>query len=133
MKKYILGILIVLMLCLTGCNSEPMTEEERAAHEAKIAELEASRIHEYQVVSVYQYIATTTNNFGAVIDQELKYCFTYIGDDGQLHQFDDFKHTEYGLWKVCIGNENKYIVKDGFDTYRWLYLTEETFKNMSSN
>lgn len=126
MKKYISGILIVAMLCLTGCNSEPMTEEERAMYEA-------SRTHEYKVISVYQYIATRTNNFGAVLDQELQYCFTYIGDDGQLHQFDNFKHTEYGLWKVCIGSENKYIVKDGLDTYRWLYLTEETFKNMQSN
>lgn len=42
------------------------------------------------------------------------------------------EHTEYGLWKVCIGDENKYVVKDGFDTYRWLYLTEETFNNISS-
>lgn len=125
MKKSVLGILIVTMLCLAGCNFEPMTEEERAAYEASIT-------HEYQVVSVYQYIATETNNFGAVLRQELRYCFTYIGGDGQLHQFDDFEHTEYGTMKVCIGNENKYIVRDGFDTYRWLCLTEETFKNMTS-
>lgn len=113
------------MFCLTGCDFEPMTEEERAAYEA-------SRTHEYQVISVYQYIDTQTNNFGGVIDQSLKYCFTYIGDDGQLHQFDGFEHLEEGLWKVCIGNENKYVVKEGFDTYRWLYLTEETLINMPS-
>lgn len=123
MKKYIFAFLIVSMLCLVGCDYEPMTEAERDAYEA-------SKIHEYQVVSVYQYISTRTNNFGAIIDQELKYCITYIGDDGQLHQFDDFEHTEYGLWKVCIGEKNKFVVKDGFDTYRWLYLTEETFENM---
>lgn len=126
MKKYILGILIILMLCLTGCNFEPMTEEEQAAYEA-------SRTHEYKVISVYQYIETQTNRFGGVIDQELNYCFTYIDGDGQLHQFDGFNHTEYGLWKLCIGNENKYVVKEkGFDTYRWLYLTEETLANMPS-
>ena len=125
MKKRILTMLIILSFCLVGCNSEPMTEEEKQ-------EIEASRWHEYQVVSVYQYIATETNNFWAIKNQELKYCFTYIGDDGQLHQFDDFEHTEYGLCKVCIGNENKYVVREGFDTYRWLYLTEETFKNMQS-
>lgn len=126
MKKYIFGILLALTVYLTGCNSEPITEEERAA-------IEASRWHEYQVVSVYQYMKVTkTNYFGSVLDQELRYCFTYIGDDGQLHEFDDYEHTEYGLWKVCIGDENKYVVKDGFDTYRWLYLTEETFKNMTS-
>ena len=124
MKKYILGILLALTVYLTGCNSQPMTEEERAAYEA-------SKWHEYQVVSVYRYMKVTkTNYFGAVLDQELRYCFTYIGDDGQLHEVDDYEHTEYGLWKVCIGDENKYVVKDGFDIYRWLYLTEETFKNM---
>lgn len=126
MKKYILRILLVLMTSLTGCNSEPLTKEEQAAYEA-------SKWHEHQVVSVYQYMkATKTNYFGAILDQELRYCFTYIGDDGQLHEFDDYEHTEYGLWKVCIGDENKYVVKDGFDTYRWLYLTEETFNNISS-
>ncbi len=124
MRKYILGILFALSICLTGCNSESMTDEERVAYEA-------SKWHEYQVVSVYQYISARTNNFGAILDQELKYCFTYIGDDGQLHQFDDFEHTEYGLWKVCIGDEDKYVIReDGFDTYRWLYLTEETLNNM---
>ena len=114
-----------MTICLTGCNSKLMTKEEQAAYET-------SKWHEYQVISVYQYISTKTNNFGAVLNQELKYCFTYIGDDGQLHQFDNFEHTEHGLWKVCIGDENKYVVKDGFDAYRWLYLTKETFKNMPS-
>lgn len=126
MKKCILSILIMAMLCLVGCNSEPLTEEE-------IQAIEESRWHEYKVVSVYQYMKVTkTNYFGAVLDQELRYCFIYIGDDGQLHEFDDYGHTEYGLWKICIGDENKYVVKDGVDTYRWLYLTEETFKNMPS-
>lgn len=126
MKKYILSILMILTICLTGCNYEPMTEEEWQ-------EYEASRTHEYPVVSVYQYMKVTKTNFyGAILDQELRYCFTYIGDDGQLHEFKDFHHTEYGLWKLYIGDENKYIVKDGFDTYRYLYLTEETFKNIPS-
>lgn len=116
MKKHLLGLLLVLLGCLTGCKT--MTEEEQ---------------NEYKVVTVFQYISPTTNQFGAVLNQELKYCFTYIGDDGQLHQVDDFEHTEYGLWKVYIGNENKYVVQEkGFDTYRWLYLTEETFKSLNS-
>ena len=126
MKNIIFGLLLALTVCLTGCNSEPLTEEEQVA-------IETSRWHEYQVVSVYQYMKVTkTNYFGAVLDQELRYCFTYIGDDGQLHEFDDYEHTEYGLWKICIGNENKYVVRDGSDTYRWLYLTEETFKNIEN-
>lgn len=124
MKKYILTILIMLMICLTGCDTEPMTEEEWAAYEA-------SRTHEYKVVSVHQYMTVTKRNyFGKPMREELRYCFTYIGDDGQLHEFEGFEHTEYGLWKVCIGDEDKYVVKEDFDTYMWLYLTEETLKNM---
>ena len=125
MKKYILGILIALMACLMmGCDTEPMTEEERAAYEA-------SRTYVYDVVSVNQYLKTTqTNYFGAPISQEIRYYFTYIDENGNLCEFEDFEHTEYGLWKICVGDENKYIVKDGIDTYRWLYLTADTLKNM---
>ena len=127
MEKYFLIILIVLIFCLISCDSEPMTEEERAAYEA-------SRTREYKVVSVYQYTKTITNRYGGIISQNTNYCFTYIGNDGQLHQFEDFYHTEYGLFKLRIGDENKYVVKeDGFDTYRFLYLTEETLVNMKSN
>ena len=123
MKKCISALLIVLMLFLTGCNLEPLTEEERAA-------IEASRTHEYKVVSVYQYVKTYTNQFGAVTSQKLVYAFTYIGDDGQLHQVDTFYHLEHGLWKVKLGNENKYVVYENFDTYETLYLTEETLNNI---
>ena len=85
-------------------------------------------VNEYEVVSVYQYTDTVTNKFGGVIRTDVKYCFTYIGSDGQLHEFDGFTHTEYGMWKLHVGKENKYVEKDG---ERHLYLTKETFKNLS--
>jgi len=124
-KKYILGIFFVLLICLTGCNSERITEEERA-------EYEAARTHEYKVVSVYQYMKVTRRNyFGTPSKEEIRYCFTYIGDDGQLHEFKDFENTEYGLWKICIGDQNKYVIKeDVLDTYRYLCLTAETLNNI---
>ena len=45
MKKYIFGMLLALIVCLTACNSKLMTEEERVSYEA-------SKWHEYQVLSV---------------------------------------------------------------------------------
>lgn len=103
-----------------------MTEEERAAYIA-------SHTYEYKVVSVYQYMKPITNKFGGVLRYESKYYFTYVDGNGSLHEFEDFKHTNYGLWKVCVGNENKYVVQDsGMDTYRWLYLTEETFNSLNT-
>lgn len=128
MKKLLsLLLVIILGLSLFGCgtNARAMTDEELDAY------IE-SRTKEYKVLSVYQYMDIETNHFGGVLDKSLKYCFTYIGDDGQLHEFDDFEHTEYGLWKIQIGNENKYVVRDlGLDIYRWLILTEETLTNMT--
>lgn len=129
MKKAvkIISILLVLsvVLCLTGCKVE-MTEEERQAY------IKANT-HEYEVVSVHQYIKTQTTRYGHITSQEPRYTFTYIGGDGQLHQESDFYHTEYGLWRVCLGEENKYVeTTDGVDTYKYLYLTKETLANMDS-
>lgn len=85
--------------------------------------------HTYEVVSVSQYIVTETNQFGGVVDKSLKYCFTYIGNDGQFHQVDDFEHTEYGLWKVRVGDTNKYVICDA-DGRKTLYLTKETLADI---
>lgn len=85
---------------------------------------------EYEVVSVSRYIKTYTNRFGGVNRQEPVYCFAYIDKDNVLHEIDNFKHTEYGLTKVTIGDENKYIIQDGIDTYRTLILTEKTLSNI---
>lgn len=109
MKRISVILLVLIIICLTGCNS-------------KIPDLE-----EYKVVSVYQHMFIKTNSFGGVVSQELGYCFTYMGSDNQLHQVDKFVHSEYGLHKVCIGEENKYIV-DG--SHQCLYLTEETLKSI---
>ena len=125
MRKYILMI-ILLCLCLTSCKLS-MTEEERAAY------IE-DHTYEYKVISVNQYMMPITNKMGGVLRYELKYCFIYIDSNGNLQKFEDFQHTDYGLWKVCLGKENKYVVQDnGIDTYRWLYLTEETFNSINTN
>lgn len=127
MKRFIsLFLVFLLSFSLVACGepAKAMSDEEFEAYLDSIT-------REYKVVSVYQYMDVETNIYGGIIDQDIKYGFTYIGDDGQLHEFDDFEHTEYGLWKICIGDENKYVVRDvGLDTYRWLILTSDTFENM---
>lgn len=119
MKRIIL-LLIILSLILSflvGCEQEPPEP----------------KVYEYKVISVQTYMkVTSTNTFGAILRQELRYNFTYIDSDGQLYQFSDFYHTQGGCWKLCLGKENKYVVKEhGMSTYRYLYLTEETFNNLS--
>lgn len=121
MKKLILYIMIVasLCLCITGCKSS-MTKVE-------------PRTYEYKVVSVYHYIKPNTNGWGGIIDYESKYYFAYIDNNGDLQEITDFQHTPNGIHKVCVGQENKYVVQDsGVNTYKWLYLTEETLNSMNT-
>ena len=115
-------ISVIISLLLTGCT--PMTEEEKAAY------IE-SRTNRYEVVSVTHYMKPVTNNRGGIINYESAYSFTYIDNNGQLKHYNDFVHYDYGLHKVCIGNENKYVTYHDFDTYHYLYLTEETLKSIS--
>lgn len=122
MRKRFLLLITMAAVSLCGCSQSEYKERAVNNH---------NQLHEYDVISVYQYMKTETNLFGGVIRQEPRYCFTYIGEDGEIHQFDDFEHTEYGLWKLCVGDEDKYVIEDGFDTYRWLYLTKETLQTMS--
>lgn len=113
-------LLLLTMLLMTGCNVGYM-------HNPQSEPLQK----EYEILNVGTYMEVSTNGFGAVIDQYPAYYFTYIDENGVLHD-ETIHHTEQGLWKVCIGEENKYVEKENRGgTYRYLYLTEETLRNMS--
>lgn len=120
-KTKLLTILLLTMLLITGCNIGYMNNPQPEPPPPK----------EYEVLSVIPYIEVNTNRYGGVTSQKLGYAFTYVDENGVLHN-DTIYHTEQGLWKVCIGEENKYVEKENRGgTYRYLYLTKETLRNMS--
>lgn len=128
MQRKLIAVLLACMLLLSGCNINGKSIIGTSYSPPK----EVPPPIEYEVLSVGQYMETHTNGYGAVIDQELAYYFTYIDENGVLHD-DTISHTEYGLWKVCIGEENKYVIEaKGVDTYRYLYLTKETLRGFNS-
>ena len=88
-----------------------------------------SRIQRYEVVSVHKYTKNTTNNFGGIIRTEVCYSFTYVSGD-KLCSVDDFKHLEYGLTKVTIGDSDLYIINNNGETTSTLQLTKETLANI---
>lgn len=110
-------LIILAMILFAGCD----LEEEKPPE---------PKTYEYKVVSVSRYVKTQTDKFGRISKQELAYCFTYIDEDNTLHEMDNFKHREYGLTKVAIGDENKYIIQEDMDTHMTLVLTEDTLNNM---
>lgn len=117
-RKALLATLTILaLILLSGCSLEEKKPPE-------------PKTYEYKVVSVSRYVKTQTDKFGRISKQELAYCFTYIDEDNTLHEMDNFKHREYGLTKVAIGDENKYIVQKDMDTHMTLVLTEDTLNNM---
>ena len=82
-------------------------------------------------MDVNQYLETKTNAFGMITEQELKFEFTYIDELGRPVTCNKFEDTEYGLTSVCVGEENKYVVKDfGVNVYRTLYVTEDNLENI---
>lgn len=129
MKKFIIVFTILSTLLISWAIKKDMSETPEQK-EARIAAWEASKHHEYEIVSVSQYIKTETNGLGAVIKQEPAFYFTYIGDDGQIHDYKDYTYSNYGLRKLAIGDTNKFVIEDGFDTYMWLYLTKDTMNNI---
>lgn len=110
-------LIILAMILLAGCD----LEEEKPPE---------PKTHEYKVVSVSRYVKIQTDRFGRISKQELAYYFAYIDEDNTLHEMDNFKHREYGLTKVAIGDENKYIIQEDMDTHMTLVLTEDTLNNM---
>lgn len=127
MKKYLIEICIILFMISLAIFAAYLESTNTIIQKSYF-----SKIQEFPVVSVSKYMkATKRNCFGAVLREELRYRFTYIGNDGRLYEFQDFENTNYGLWKVCVGNQNKYVIKhDTLDIYRYLYLTKETIENM---
>ena len=117
-----LCFILISSVFFSGC----MTEQEKA-------EYMQQHTYEYKVVSVQRYLFPITNGWGGVLRYETRYSFSYVDGKGQLYEINDFYHTPYGLWKVCVGEENKYVVQDdGMDSYQWLYLTEETFNRLNN-
>lgn len=87
---------------------------------------------EYEVLSVYKYSRQITNNLGGVVRTDVCFSFDYIDEDGNVVTVDGFQNLEHGLTKVHLGNRNKYIVYEkGIDTYRDLYLTKDTFRELT--
>ena len=124
-KKLLIAVLLFCNLFLLGCTIGNITFGTSYTPPKEVpAPLE------YEVLNVGQYMETHTNGLGAVISQELAYYFTYIDENGNLCD-DTISHSKYGLCKVCIGEENKYVIeRKGADTYRYLYLTEETLRGI---
>lgn len=122
-KHGCLILLVLLLLPMFGCHR--LTEVEWAQYLA-------DHTRTYEVLSASQYIKPVTNQFGNVIRTETCYTFTYTDENGGLYVEDDFQHLEYGLTKLCLGDTNQYkTVEDGLDTYRYLYLTKDTFQSMN--
>ena len=129
MKKSLKSISVLLafvtILFFAGCKSD-MTEDE-------LKKYIKENTYEYEVVSVSQYMKTVPAGLAGTKTQEPRYTFTYIDEEGQLQQEYNVYHSEQGRWKVCLGDENKYVeTTDGEYRHSYLYLTKETLKNMGT-
>ena len=127
MKKFLLVfILIISVLIPTGC--EHVSSEE-AMRQYK--EMQVQYTYHYPILSVFQYVKTSTNRYGAITNRDICYSFTWLDTNNNLHQEDDYENLEYGLTHVQLGDEDIFEVCDYGEGHSCLYLTEETLKNMN--
>lgn len=97
---------------------EALTTEQQEAgsgkRKAERREKEAAynaNIHDYELVSIFPYVYTETNQYGEIAGQGIKYNIMYISADGTTHTNNDFEGD------ISIGKSDIYRVNDNVDQY----------------
>lgn len=125
-RSLLLALTTITLLLASGCSGS--TQPTMSAEEYKA--YRESFISRYDVLSLMQYSYQKTNVYGGVQDVDVCYAFTYVDGSGELHEVEGFQHLEYGLTKIQIGDADQYVIDKYGETHRYLYLTEDTLKNM---
>ena len=115
-EKIITVIAIILLFTLLMSCSMELTESEPV-------------IHEYELLSIYPYTDTRTNDRGGVISQSLKYVVVFT-DGKNVYQSDTFC-PENGDTFYLSEDGNKYkVAYYAGRTYEAVFLLKEMFENL---
>ena len=90
---------------------EALTPEQQEAERKEKEAAYNANIHDYELVSIFPYVYTETNQYGGIKDQEIKYSIMYISADGTTHTDDDFEGN------ISIGESDIYRVNDNVGQY----------------
>ena len=109
-KLFSTGLVVIMALFLA------VTIIARTVSAAKYEDenCQEENTHTYEVLSVTQYPAAETTNYGKVYSYHMEYYFTYLDENGEFQEVNGFRHdytTPQGQsLQICIGDENKYVV-----------------------
>ena len=90
---------------------EALTPEQQEAERKEKEAAYNANIHDCELVSIFPYVYTETNQYGGIEDQEIKYNIMYISADGTTHTDNDFEGD------ISIGESDIYRVNDNVDQY----------------
>ena len=141
--KFVIAILIIIVTgiaALVGFGFHLAAEEERYIESLSPDELkkyqeekEAQRqryIKKYDVIAVDKYAKIT----GDWRNTKTKICYSFSYIEGNtLKHINDFEHTDYGLYKVIIGDKDQYIIDTYGETIYYLQLTKETLQKIGGS
>lgn len=88
---------------LTPKQQEAERKEKEAAYNANI--------HDCELISIFPYVYTETNQYGGITNHGIKYNIMYISADGTTHTDDDFDGN------ISIGESDIYRVNDNVGQY----------------
>lgn len=135
-KILIVGMILFILAgvgffgwCLYDMKKNP-EKYEQATQERAVAEQEYNERHTYEVISIEEYIKITTNQYGAVTDQNPAYSIWYkdTSKSGGVDLIEGIEFHEYGIHKMSLGDKDTITFRqDGGITVR---LTEEAMRGM---
>lgn len=110
-----LGSLIGLLVAKIGnverTRQKTLTPAQQAEEKKKEEVAYHANIHDYELVSIFPYVNTQTNQFGGITDQEIEYNVIYVSSDGTTHTDGEFTGN------ISIGDSDIYRVNDNVDRY----------------
>lgn len=89
---------------------EALTPEQQEAERKEKEAAYNANIHDCELVSIFPYVYTETNQYGGITNQEIKYSIMYTAD-GTTHTDDDFEGN------ISIGESDIYRVNDNVGQY----------------
>ena len=90
---------------------EALTPEQQEAERREKEAAYNANIHDCELVSIFPYVYTETNQYGGITNQEIKYSIMYISADGTTHTDNDFEGD------ISMGESDVYRVNDNVGQY----------------
>lgn len=106
-----IGLLVAKIGNVEWTRQKTLAPAQKAEEKKKKEAAYNANIHDYELVSIFPYVNTQTNQFGGITDQEIEYNVIYVSSDGTTHTDGEFTGN------ISIGDSDIYRINDNVGQY----------------